>query len=250
MGRLDGYAAAITGGATGIGRAIAERFLAEGARVVIGQLDAAAHSPPEGAELWDLDVREPAEVTAFISRAANVIGGLDVVVSNAAITGPPAVSPLMEHPVELFRDILATNLVGPFLVAQASARVMIAAGTGGSIINMASVDSFVAEEFAAGYVSAKSGLIGLTRACAVELAPHGIRANAIAPGQIFSEAGSAADLLRDDASAPTYRHYREAPLGAGGQPTDVAGAAVFLASADARWISGATLVVDGGFLAS
>ena len=250
MGKLDGRSAIVTGGATGIGRAIAERFLAEGARVAIGQLHAEGHVTPEGAEMWELDVREPADVTAFVNRAVSVLGGLDVAVSNAAITGPPAVSPIMEHSVELFRDILATNLVGPFLVAQAAARVMITAGKGGSIINIASVDSFIAEEFAAGYVSAKSGLAGLTRACAVELAPHGITANAIAPGQIFSEAGSAADVLRNDVAVPTYRHYREGPLGAGGQPGDVAGAAAFLASTDARWISGAILVVDGGFLAS
>jgi NAD(P)-dependent dehydrogenase (short-subunit alcohol dehydrogenase family) len=250
MGRLDGRVAAITGGASGIGRAIAERFLAEGARVAIGQLEADTHSAPAGAEMWELDVRDPTAVTAFVARTAAACGGLDVAVSNAAITGPPAIAPLMEHSVELFRDILATNLVGPFLFAQAAARVMIDAGKGGSIINIASVDSFIAEEFAAGYVSAKSGLVGLTRACAVELAPHGITANAIAPGQIFSEAGSAADRLREDDAAPAYRHYREAPLGAGGQPIDVAGAAVFLASADARWVSGTTLVVDGGFLAS
>jgi NAD(P)-dependent dehydrogenase (short-subunit alcohol dehydrogenase family) len=249
MGRLEGRAAVITGGATGIGRAIAERFLAEGARVAIGQLEADAHSAPAGAEMWELDVRDPAAVTAFVERAAAALGGLDVAVSNAAITGPPAIAPLMKHSVELFRDILATNLTGPFLVAQAAARVMIDAGEGGGIINIASVDSFIAEEFAAGYVSAKSGLLGLTRACAVELAPHGITANAIAPGQIFSEAGAAADLRREAAAGPIYRHYREAPLGAG-QPLDVAGAAVFLASEDARWISGTTLVVDGGLLAS
>jgi NAD(P)-dependent dehydrogenase (short-subunit alcohol dehydrogenase family) len=250
MGRLEGRVAVVTGGATGIGRAIAERLVGEGALVAIGQLRAHAHTAPADARLWELDVRDAAAVEAFVARAVDELGAVHIAVSNAAITGPPALSPLLTHSVELFRDIVDTNLVAPFVVAQAAARAMIAGGHAGRIINIASVNSFVAEEFAAGYVSAKAGLVGLTRACAVDLAPHGITVNAVAPGQIFSEAGRAADELRGRTDALTYRHYRDAPLGAGGEPADVAGAVVYLASDDARWVSGTTLVVDGAYLAS
>jgi NAD(P)-dependent dehydrogenase (short-subunit alcohol dehydrogenase family) len=238
----------ITGGATGIGRAIAKRFVAEGARVAIGQLDAAAYTAPEGAELWELDVRDAVAVEAFVVRAVAELGGLQIAVSNAAITGPTAIAPFMNHSVELFRAVLDTNLVGPFAVAQAAARAMIESGRGGRIINIASINSFVAEEFSAGYVTSKTGLLGLTRAAAVELAPHGITVNAVAPGQIFSESGREAEALRGDAL--TYLHYRDGPLGAGGEPEDVAAAVAYLASDDARWVSGTTIVVDGAFLAS
>jgi NAD(P)-dependent dehydrogenase (short-subunit alcohol dehydrogenase family) len=250
MGRLDGRVAVITGGATGIGRAIAERFVSEGARVAIGQLGADSHTAPAGAELWELDVRDAVAVEGFVTRAVAMFGGLQIAVSNAAITGPPALAPFLTHSVELFRDIVETNLVGPFALARAAASAMIDGGQGGRIINIASVNSFVAEEFAAGYVSAKAGLVGLTRASAVDLAPHGITVNAVAPGQIFSEAGREADDLRGSSDELTYRHYRDAPLGAGGDPSDVAGAVVYLASDDARWVSGTTLVVDGAYLAS
>lgn len=250
MRDLEGKAAVITGGATGIGRAVAERLVDQGARVAIGQLDARSHTPPAGAQLWELDVRDPIAVESFIARAVGELGSVDIAVSNAAITGPSAVAPLLEHSVGLFREIMETNLLGPFLVATAAARAMIAGDCDGRIINIASVNSFVAEEFAAAYVTSKAGLLGLTRACAVELAPHQITVNAVAPGQIFSESGTAADQLRNHESPARYRHYRDAPLGASGTPQDVAGAVLYLASEAARWVSGAVLVVDGGYLAS
>jgi NAD(P)-dependent dehydrogenase (short-subunit alcohol dehydrogenase family) len=242
--------ALVTGGATGIGRAVAERLVAGGWRVAIGQLGAAAHTAPDGVALWELDVRDPAAVDAFVGRAVNELGGVHAAVSNAAITGPPATAAFLEHSVALLRDILDTNVVGPFLLAQAAARAMIAAGGGGRIVNIASINSFVAEEYASGYVASKSGLLGLTRAAAVELAPHRITVNAVAPGQIFSESGSASEQLRETDATPEYRHYRDGPLGTGGRPADVAGAVAYLASDEARWVTGTTLVVDGGYLAS
>ena len=242
--------AVVTGGATGIGRAVVERLLAGGWRVAIGQLRATEHTPPAGAALWELDVRDSAAVDAFVARTVDELGGVNAAVSNAAITGPPATAAFLDHPLGLLRDILDTNLVGPFLLAQAAARAMIAAGGGGRIVNIASINSFVAEEYAAGYVASKSGLLGLTRAAAVELAAHRITVNAVAPGQIFSESGSACEQLRETGATPEYRHYRDGPLGPGGQPADVAGAVAYLASDEARWVTGTTIVVDGGYLAS
>jgi NAD(P)-dependent dehydrogenase (short-subunit alcohol dehydrogenase family) len=213
---------------------------------VVGQLDAAGHDAPPGCELRELDVRDEAAVDALV---AHLGARLAVVVNNAALTGPPVLAPLLDHPADLYRAVVETNLVGPFLVSRAAARAMVAAGVEGRIVNVASIDSFVAEEFAAGYVAAKSGVLGLTRACAVELAPHRITVNAVAPGQILSEAGAAARTVVAEAQL-AYRHYRAGPLGEAGEPRDVAAAVAWLASPEARWVTGTTLVVDGGYLAS
>jgi NAD(P)-dependent dehydrogenase (short-subunit alcohol dehydrogenase family) len=248
-GKVEGLVTAVTGGATGIGRAIAERFVAEGAQVVVGQLGAERAAHVAGTSMAELDVREEEGVERFVAGVVERHGGLDVLVNNAALTGPPVLAPLLEHSPQLFRDVLETNLMGTFLMTKAAARAMIAGDRQGRIINLASIDSFVAEEFAAGYVASKAGILGLTRASAVELAPHRITVNAIAPGQIFTEAGTAANEMVGG-HAFAYRHYRAGPLGEGGEPGDVAAVAAFLASPECRWISGTTVVVDGGYLAS
>jgi NAD(P)-dependent dehydrogenase (short-subunit alcohol dehydrogenase family) len=239
--------ALVSGGARGIGRAIAERLAAQDVRVVIGQLDAGSCQAPPGCQMWELDVASEESVNAAVSRVVQIFGHLDILVNNAAITGPGAGAPFLRHSASLFRDILAVNLLGPFMMIKAAATAMIEQGIRGAIVNVSSIDALVAEEHAAGYVSSKAGLGGLTRAAAVELAPYGIRVNAVAPGQIFSEAGLDAAQARQAGGG--QRHYRIGPLGEGGQPRDVADVTAFLVSDDARWITGATIPVDGGYLA-
>ena len=128
--------------------------------MAIGQLDAGSYTAPAGAELWELDVRDATAVEEFVARAVAELGGLRIAVSNAAITGPTAIAPFMSHSVELFRAVLDTNLVGPFAVAQAAARAMIERGEGGRIINIASINSFVAEEFSAATSAPRRGFSG------------------------------------------------------------------------------------------
>jgi glucose 1-dehydrogenase len=239
--------ALVTGGGRGIGRAIAERLVAEGMDVVIGQLGAHDFGAPAGCELWELDVREEVAIQSTIDRIIEQFGHLDAVINNSALTGLGAGAPLIDHSVDLFERIFRVNLLGPFMVTKASAKAMIAAGTPGSIVNIASINAFIAEQNCAGYVSTKSGLLGLTRASAVDLAPYGIRVNAVAPGQIFTDAGLQAKAMRED--GPMSPHHRTGPLGEGGQPEDVAGLVAFLVSNDARWMTGETVVVDGGYLA-
>lgn len=234
----------VTGGATGIGRAAAERLNADGFRVIIGQPDAAAYDVP-GCELRELDVRDEPGVAELMDDCGD---DLAVLVNNAALVGLPVQASLLDHSTELFREILEVNLVGAFVASREAARVMIGGGRSGRIINLGSVNSFMAEEYASGYVSSKSGILGLTRACAVELAAHQITVNAVAPGQIWSESARAA--TPGAAGVPEYRFYREAPLGAGGEPTDVAAVISWLASGDSRWVTGTTIAVDGGFLAT
>lgn len=239
--------AVVTGGARGIGRAVAERLASQHVQVVIGQLGADKFRPPPGCQMWELDVAVEQSVNAMIDRLIAEFGRIDVLVNNAALTGPGAGASFLQHSAALFTDILAVNLLGPFLMTKAAAIAMIDRAMTGAIVNVASIDAFVAEEHAAGYVSAKAGLLGLTRAAAVELAPYGIRVNAVAPGQIFTEAGL--ESARDRQAGRPQRHYRIGPLGEGGQPQDVADVTVFLASDGARWITGATIPVDGGYLA-
>jgi len=234
MGRLDGRRALITGAARGIGAAIAKRFEAEGARAI--RLDLA------GPDIV-ADVSDPDEVAGAVARASEAMGGLDILVNNAAAEN--SMMPAGDMDVAEWRRTIDVNLTGTFLVSRAAIRVM-RAGDGGTIVNVASQLGHVAVEGRAAYCASKGGVLQLTRAMALDHAADGIRVVSLSPGAVeterliplFGSAAAADTALRDS-------H----PIGRIGVPGDVAGAAVFLASDEAAFMTGADLVLDGGYLA-
>jgi NAD(P)-dependent dehydrogenase (short-subunit alcohol dehydrogenase family) len=245
MEGLRGRAFVVTGGATGIGRAISQRLVREGANVAIAQLGAAEREPVAGAWMAEADIRDQQAVSSFVAAAVSEFGRIDGLVNNAAQLGPLA--PILEHPPELFEAMLQTNLKGPFLMLTEVARRLAGTGTGGAIVNISSIAGLAAEEFAAGYVSAKFGLVGLTRSAAMELAEYRIRVNAVAPGPVMTPGALAIGPLGNKPLTPKYA--RRAPLSAEVQADEVAGAVAFLLSDDARAITGVVLPVDAGYLA-
>jgi NAD(P)-dependent dehydrogenase (short-subunit alcohol dehydrogenase family) len=252
-GRLDATVAVITGGGNGIGRAATLRFLAEGASVVVADINAA-----NGEETVALarqaghadrvrfvltDITREADVAAAIAAAPVAFGRLDCVFNNAGVAG--AFGPITHIDAEEWDWTFAVLVRGVFLGMKHGARVMKARGQGGCFINTASVAGLSGGDGPQAYSAAKAAVINLTRAVAVELAPHRIRVNAICPGGILTP------LLHrgsPEAMAPLLATLQ--PWPEPGQPEDIAGAAVFLASADAGFVTGAALVADGGLVAA
>jgi NAD(P)-dependent dehydrogenase (short-subunit alcohol dehydrogenase family) len=236
MGRLDGLTAIVTGAAGGIGSAIAARFRAEGARVV--GLDA---KPTDG--IVACDVADGAAVEAAMAEAVAQLGRLDIVVTAAALTGGRAAFPDVRD--DEWRRYIEVNLSGSFYACRAAARAMIAGGRGGSIITIGSINALAAEAGALAYVASKGGVAMLTKAMAVDLARHRIRANMIAPGPVTVPRN------RELFETPGFRRgFAETiPMGAAAEAEDVANAAVYLAEPGSAMVTGTTLVVDGGMLA-
>lgn len=240
-GRLAGQVAAITGGSTGIGRGIAELFLAEGSRIALmsrgaERLEAtvADLAAPDRIVALPGDVSVPADAQALVDRAIEAFGRLDILVANAGIH---RVAPFLETTADAWDDVFRINVRGAFLTCQAAARAMAATG-GGSIVVVASTNSFVAEPHMAAYNASKAALVSLARSMAVDLAADGIRVNAVAPGTIVSE------ITRPMLEAGFG--FGSVPLGRIGEPLDVAWPVLWLASREAAYVTGATIVVDGG----
>lgn len=244
--------AIVTGGAQGIGYAIAERFLKEGAKVVVADINdevgenAATELNALGeAHFVHCDVSEKLDVHNLVANASDVIGPIDVLVNNAGIVLSASFLELSEAD---FDRVMGVNLKGAFLCSQAIAKHMISnvedGREPGSIINMSSVNAVFAISDQVPYSISKGGLNQLTKVSALSLASHGIRVNAIGPGSIMT------DILKSvvgDAEART-KVLARTPLGRIGDPEEIAAIAAFLASPDASYITGQTIYADGGRL--
>jgi NAD(P)-dependent dehydrogenase (short-subunit alcohol dehydrogenase family) len=253
MGRLDGKVAVITGAGSGIGRVSATLFAAEGAQVVVADVvaDLAVSAAAEvvagggSATAVTVDVSDETEVGAMVDAAVATYGGLHVLFNNAGIF-PDDDGGILDTPLETWQKVMEVNLKGVFLGCRAAVPAMLASG-GGSIVN---VSSFVALMGAAtaqmAYTASKGGVLAMTRELAVEYARQGIRANSICPGPI--ETPLLAELLSD----PDRRQRRlvHIPIGRFGRPEEIARAALFLASDEASFVTGSSLVVDGGITAA
>ena len=239
--RLEGLRAVVTGAGRGIGRACALALAAAGADVVAlsrtaAELEAVVAEIGGGARAVRCDVTDPDAVGEAID------GPVDVLVTCAGANLP---EPFLDVPPEHLDALLAVNVRGTFLAAQAAARRMVEAGAGGVIVTVSSQMGHVGAPNRTVYCAAKHAVEGLTKAMAVELAPHGIRVNAVAP--TFVETPMTAPFLADPAVRTDVE--RRIPLGRLGRPEDVAAAVVYLASPAAALVTGASLLVDGGWTA-
>ena len=250
MGRLEQRVAVVTGSSTGIGRAIAERYAREGARIVVNSRSAeraqqaAAEMRAEGYEVTAAagDISRPEEAQRLAEVAVSAYGGLDIWVNNAGVN---AIGPSLTLDFKDFMRVLEVNLAGVFAGSQAAARVMLPRGQG-VIIQIGSIFGEVGMPQRAAYCSAKHGLIGLTKVLSNEWALKGVRVVCLDPAYIRT------DLDVQDQSQGDYSDRdveRRTPMGRYGTLEEVAGAALFLASDDASYISGSHLTVDGGWMA-
>jgi NAD(P)-dependent dehydrogenase (short-subunit alcohol dehydrogenase family) len=248
MPRLDGKRAIVTGVGSGLGRAIAQAFAEEGASLLGCDVDdAAGDATMDGLGLYaHADVSREAEVSGLVDVALETWGGLDVMVNNAAIQ---IERELIETTEEQLDRILAVNLKGVFFGCKHAVRAMRGSG-GGAIVNVASVLALVGDGILAAYCAAKGGVLGITRATAVQYGRDGIRCNAICPGDIDTPLVQAYFDAAPDPAARRAEVAAEYPLGRIASPEEIARAVVFLASDDSAYMSGQPLVVDGGLLAT
>jgi len=250
---LKGKVSLVTGAARGIGQAIADRFAANGSLVVYTDVDAAgaeqAASRIAGARALHLDVRDASQVDAVVQQIVKECGRLDVVVNNAGVNTLANRVTIDEFPREEWDRILSVDLTGVYLVSRAAARVMRKQGTG-RIINIASIAGLVPLRLQCAFIASKAGVVNLTRAMALELGPHGILVNGIAPGSTLTEGTK--QLFYAEGGlfhASVQRMLDHVPLGRPATTDEIAVAALFLADPENSYMNGHVLTVDGGWTA-
>ena len=252
MGMLSGKSCVITGAAFGIGRATAERFAAEGARLVLADIQEtplvalAAELRKRGAEVEVSvgDVAVPGDVKSMVDMALSAYGRLDIAIANAGII---PLTDILESTPELWDQVMAVDGRGMFLTCKYAIEAMLPTG-GGSIVCTSSISGLAGQKRQAVYGPAKFVASGITKHLAIEWAGRGIRVNAVAPGTIMTER---VKQLPDEPGGAEYlaELERQHPIGRIGKPSEVAAAILFLASGEASFITGAILPVDGGYLA-
>ena len=248
--QLEGKIAAVTGASSGIGQEIALALGKEGAAVVVGY-----RSNPDGAQdtidqikgvggkavAVQADVSDPESVKGFVSKAADELGRLDVMVNNA---GMEEKHPFLEMPFDVWQKVISVNLTGVWLGCQEAAKQMVSQGDGGRIINISSVHEDLPMLTNAPYCAAKGGVRMLMRTIAVELAPHKITVNNIAPGAVATSINK--ETLGDEDLMEEL--LSEIPLGRMAEPEEIGGMAVYLASDVASYVTGSTFFIDGGMI--
>jgi NAD(P)-dependent dehydrogenase (short-subunit alcohol dehydrogenase family) len=241
----------VTGAGNGIGREIAQSFAAEGAHVVVADINPAAGArvanelvAARGQALAiATDVADEAQVEQLVATVGERLGQIDVLVNNAGVVAHKL---LLEMDRADWDRQLAVQLTGPFLMSKHAARLMIDRGTAGKIVNISSVSALMGRVKGGAHCASKAGLTLLTKVLAMELGQYGITVNAVAPGLIETQAQKEEMNLSSDYQ---NRYLQELPLGRVGQPSDIAKMVLFLASPDADWISGQLHIVDGGLMA-
>jgi NAD(P)-dependent dehydrogenase (short-subunit alcohol dehydrogenase family) len=252
-GSLAGQVALVTGGGTGIGAAITARLADAGASVVLGQSTqeradaavAALAAPGRTITGIGADLADAAACRDLVAAVLSRHGRIDILVNNAGVTGAPATGPFLEFTDEHLDRVIDVNLKAAFRCGRDAARDMARRGAG-VIVNVSSVAAYAAQRDASAYVASKAGLVGLTRGMAFELAPTGDRVVGVAPGDIVVGATNSAG--RSPAAGPDRAWLRDTPLGRRGTPEDVASVVAFLCSDGAGFITGETILVDGGWL--
>ncbi len=248
--RFKDQGALVTGAGSGIGRETAHAFAAEGAHVAVADIDLkmAERSAEEirkkggSAHAFSLDVTDQKAVAGFIDAAVNRLGRIDVLVNSAGIR---EIKPVLELPLEEWQRVLDVNITGVFLCSQAFGRHLVQAGKPGAIVNLASTLGVVAAPHRAAYTASKHAVVGLTKEMAMELGDKGIRVNAVGPGVIRTPLTER--YFQDADFAQRIRDLHA--LGRWGEPHEIAKAILFLASDEASFVTGTTLLIDGGWTA-